>query len=242
VSELDGAFIRPKSKNDGEMAYMTGFWIGRYMVETAGLESINKMLLAYRDGKNNEEAFQAALGMSIAEFEPKFFEWAKKQVDGWGYDAETAAKFKKAYDRGEELMKANKLDEAWAAFSEASKLQPHNHMPHRRLAAIAMKQRKADDALVHLRWLIPLEFRDNRFAKSVAYMYKDMDDLPKAIEFGELAVKTDPYDPLAHDLLGELYQKANREDDAFREVEVAALLRLRKEEAEKPKTGPAKPN
>lgn len=234
ISELDSVFQRPRGKNDGEVAYMTGFWIGRYMLELAGQDAINRLLLAYRDGKTDEEAVRAAVNMGLEEFDKKFADWAKKQVENWGYDKETAAKYKKAFDRGEEKMKANQLDEAWAAFSEANQLQPYNHMPHRRLAAIAMKQKKPDAALVHLRWLVPLEFRDNRFAKSVAMLYKQQDDVAKAIEFAELAVKTDPYDPLAHDLLGELYQKAG-DERAMRETEVASLLRLRADEAAKPK-------
>jgi predicted Zn-dependent protease len=237
IAELDTVFMRPRQKHDGEIAYMTGFWIGRYMKELAGQDAINRLLLAYRDGKSDDEAVKAAVNMSVADFDAKFAEWSKKQVEKWGYDKDSAAKFKKAFDRGEEMMKANKIDEAWTSFSEATKLQPYNHMPHRRLAAIAMRQKKPDDALVHLRWLVPLEFRDNRFAKSVALMYKQQDDVPKAIEFAELAVKTDPYDPLAHDLLGELYQKAG-DERALRETEVAALLRLRAEEATKPKDAP----
>jgi tetratricopeptide (TPR) repeat protein len=239
IAELDTVFIRPKGQHDGEMAYMSGFWISRYMIETAGPVSINKLLLAYKEGKTDEEAFKIATGQSIAEFEPKYFEWAKNQVAKWGYDKESAEKYKKAFEHGEAMMKAGKMDEAWSAFSEACSLQPMNHMPHRRLAAIAMRQKRPDDALTHLRWLIPLEFRDDRFAKSIAGLYQQLGDVPKATEFAELAVKTDPYDPVAHDLLGELYQKANN-DLAAREIEVAALLRQRKTDAEKAKNAPPK--
>ncbi len=233
IDKLNEVFARPSAGQDGELAYMTGFWISRYLIATYGADSIDKLLIAYRDGLSDNDAFVRATGQPLSAIESAFSTWAADQVKSWGYDTATAEKYKKHYDRGETLVQQGKYDEAMAEYREASKLQPLNPQPHRRLAGVALKEKKYDQALPHLEWLIPLELKDNRFAKRIAGIYRDAGKIEQAIASGETAVIIDPYDPSAHDLLQELYAKAGQTDKANRESEVAKILRDRKEAARK---------
>ncbi len=233
INQLNEVFVRPKAGQDGELAYMTGFWISRYLIATYGADSIDRLLIAYRDGLLDNDAFVRATGQPLSTIESGFGDWAAEQVKSWGYDTATAANYKKHYDSGETLVQQGKLDEAVKEYQEASKLQPQNPQPHRRLAGVALKEKKYDDALPHLEWLIPLELKDNRFAKRIAGIYRDADKLDQAVASGETAVIIDPYDPTAHDLLQGLYEKAGQTEKATRESEVAKILRDRKVAASK---------
>ncbi len=223
VREMEQRFASQKSPTDGEMAYMEGLWIVEFLCEKHGPDAIVKLLAAYGQGLEDEPAIKQATGQTLAEFEPAFFSWARQRVANWGYDKATAEKFKAAFDEGEQRLKASLFQQAIESFLIASKLQPLNPQPHRRLAGLYLKLKQPQLALEHIQWLIPLELQDNRYAKRVARVYQDAHDLTKAIEFAGTAVQIDPFDPLAHELLADLYTQSDS-PLAAQERDVARLL------------------
>ena len=110
-----------------------------------------KLLEGYKLGKSDDDAFRHAIGKPTADFDSEFAEWAKEQVKDWGYDAETLKRFDALAKTGEEQIKAGQLREAMTTWQEATKLQPHNPLPHRRLAGLHIRLGSPKEALPHLR-------------------------------------------------------------------------------------------
>lgn len=224
LSRLDRVFLRPEKSTDGEMAYMQGFWIVLYMRESAGPDSIIKLLEAYKAGNDDAGAIHAATGKDLATFEKDFFAWARDRVSTWGYDAVTQEKFDKLAERADGLVKAGKNEDALKLWEEARELQPMNSLPHRRLAGLYLRMKEPAKALPHLEALIPLELQDNTYPKRVARIYRDQKDLGKAEYFAYQAIDIDPYDVAAHELLAEIYKQTGNADGETRELRTISAL------------------
>jgi predicted Zn-dependent protease len=224
IADLSGTLLRGESKIGGEMMYMQGFWVGRYLTETYGHDSVLKLLDGYRLGKGDDDAFRHAIGKPTAEFDKEFAAWAKNEVKGWGYDAESTKTFDELAKTGEEMIAAKQLKEATDVWQQANKLQPLNPLPHRRLAGLYLRQDNPREALPHLKAFLPLELADNRYAKGIARIYRDLDETDDAVKYGMEAVYVNPYDADAHELLIELYEKAGNAEGITKEKRVIAML------------------
>jgi tetratricopeptide (TPR) repeat protein len=229
IEQIQSAMIRPRRGEDGEIAYMEGFWVSRYMRETYGEDSILNLLNAFKEGKGHSDAFVAATGKPLETFEKEFFAWAKEQVKPWGYDKETEKKFEEFVKKGQDLIKAGEYEQALEVFQEAQKLQPLNPLPHQRLAGLYLSKKINEPlkAVPHLMRVQVLELSDNRYAKRVARLYRDLGEFDRAIEYGTHALYIDPYDASAHDMMAQLYDSAGQADKARQEREVSALLKER---------------
>ena len=228
---MDALSGRAKRPNDGEIAYMTGFWIVRYIDKTIGWDAVLKLLAAYGDGKGDDDAFKAATGMNVADFHKRFSAWAKDQVKDWGYDEATTKEVETLTKEAERLTRESQWEPAIEAWQKIVDKQPMNPMPPRRLAGIYLRLEQPEEALPQLLLSLPLELQDNRFAKRIARIYDDTGDAKNALKYANAAIGIDPYDPEAHDLLGELARKAGDTGKVKQQMEVAALLRERKEKA-----------
>jgi tetratricopeptide (TPR) repeat protein len=209
---------------NGEMAYMAGAWVARWMFETHGQHAILKLLDGYRQGMSDDEAFILAIGQSVDDWRPAFVEWGKRQVEGWGYDAETKKKFDALQKEADEFTRADQLDKAAGVWEQCAALQPMNPLPPRRLAGIYLRQNDYERALPRLKQMLPLELQDNRFAKRIATIYEKAEKLDVAIEYARKAIEIDPYDAAAHDQLGRLFAKTGNEVDAAMQADLAKRL------------------
>jgi tetratricopeptide (TPR) repeat protein len=231
IIELSGSVLRPKSKIDGEMLYMQGFWVGRYLTEKYGWDSVLKLLEGYKLGKSDDDAFRYAIGKPTGEFDKEFAEWAKLQVKDWGYDAETTKRFDEIAKSGEEKIKARQFKEAMEVWQQASKLQPLNPLPHRRLAGLYIHENQPREALPHLKAFYPLELAENRFAKGISRIHRDLGEMKDAKQYALEAIYINPYDPDAHELMLEACEKSNDPDGVAREKRVMAKLEEWKNQA-----------
>ncbi|MFT3789269.1 MAG: tetratricopeptide repeat protein [Tepidisphaeraceae bacterium] len=220
------ALLRPKG-NDGEVAYMTGFWLVDFIETTYGHDAILKLLEGYRSGLSEDEVFRNALGVGLIEFQPKFDAWAREKVKGWGYDEATAKQADALAEEAKKLTEAGEFDLAAAQWVLVSKLQPMNSLPHRRLAGIFLRLNRPMDAVPHLEAVLPIELQDDRLARQLATIYRDAGKPAEALKYARMAVQIDPYDPIAHDTLAEQLDAAGEKARAEQERQVAALLRER---------------
>lgn len=215
------------TKFEGEFGYMSGFWIVRYIDEHFGWENVRTLITAYRDGKEDDDAFLAATGMNVDAFHEKFAAWSREQVKDWGYDDETKKQVKALEKEAEMFTQAAQYDKAAEKWKEIQTLQPMNALPNRRLAGIYLRERKVEQALPHLIATLPLELQDNRFAKRISRAYDELGDPAKAIEYANVAIGINPYDPDVHELLATLHEKAGDQDKAAQERAMAKLLEQR---------------
>ncbi len=226
IDKLRTFFIAPTGGPDGEIAYMTGFWIGKYIRQQFGDDAIPRLLAAYKQGMTDDQAFRQALGQSVSQFEPAFAEWAKERVRHWGYDKETTAKVQSLTVKGESLIKSRQYVKAAEVWEEIAKLRPMDMLPHQRLAGLYSTKESAnpDLAIDNLKVLQRIELRDNRYAKRIASAYKDKGELEQALAFAKQAVYVDPYDPAAHDLLQAIHAAMGNTVLAEQERQVSATL------------------
>jgi tetratricopeptide (TPR) repeat protein len=81
-----------------------------------------------------------------------------------------------------------------------------------------------DKAVEHLIALQKVDLNDNRYAKKIARVYRDLERWDDAIKYGTQAVYVDPYDADAHDLLATIYEKSGDPEKAAREKHVIEVL------------------
>lgn len=189
---------------DGEIAYMTGCWMARFIDETFGREAIVKLLDAYRDGKADDDAFVHATGLDVAAFYQRFVPWCEQLVADWGYDAQTQTKVDELTDEAKQLMSGRQYEQAIELWKQINALQPMEPLPHQRLAGLYIATNRPADALPHLEATIPVELQDNRFARRIATINKELGRIDDALKYADTAVQIDPYDPAAHALRAEL--------------------------------------
>jgi len=226
LDELTWGFIRPKKPTDRQMAYAESFWICTYIEEKYGHASILKMLDSFKAGMSEEQVFEGVLNKSRTQFYEEFLGWAKKQVASWGYDEEKSKKYDALKEKAEAMIKARQFDEALKAWEEIAAIRPVDALPHQRLAGLYLTKQinKPEKAAEHLIVLSQVELKDNRYAKRVARLYRDMAKLDDAQRFAMLAVYTDPYDSDAHELLAGIYEKSGNGKGLEREKKVMAIL------------------
>jgi len=226
MEDLTWGFVRPKKPSDRQLAYAQSYWICTYIEEKYGHDAILKMLDAFRTGASEEEGFTRVLGKSRSDFSDEFKAWTKQQIASWGYDKQTSERVDAMKEKGESLIKARQYDKAAELWEEIVKLRPVDALPHQRLAGLYLTTQvnKPEKAIAHLRVLEDVELKDNRYAKRIARLYRDQNQLPEAQKAALTAVYTDPYDLDAHQLLAEVAEKAGDEKALSREQKVIPVL------------------
>ncbi|MHC5108827.1 MAG: peptidase MA family metallohydrolase [Planctomycetota bacterium] len=86
LESIDWGFIRPRKPSDRQMAYAQSEWMCEYIVERFGYDKINDMLAQYRQGNPQADVMQAILQIDLERFSQDFVDWARKEIDLWGFD------------------------------------------------------------------------------------------------------------------------------------------------------------
>jgi tetratricopeptide (TPR) repeat protein len=74
LSTVNSGFQRPDGPDDWDMAYCQSRQYAQFLEDNWGAESLTKLLHAYRDGLETEEAILQATGLSVEEFEARYRE------------------------------------------------------------------------------------------------------------------------------------------------------------------------
>ncbi len=230
LDNITWGFIRPRRPIDRSLAYAQSYWICKYIQETYGHDAILLMLRRFREGGRQDQVFMEATGRSPSEFHEEFKAWAERQVAGWGYDPQTSAAYEALRDEAEELVRTRRYAEAIERWKRLAALRPVDALPHVRLAGLYLTSEINDPlkAIEHLTVLHKVEMKDNRYAKRIARLHRDMNRLDDAIRFAMESVHVDPYDLSAHQLLAELYEKSGDAEKLARERRtIEALQQLK---------------
>ncbi len=224
--QLTWAFIRPRRPADRQLAYAESFWICTYIEKTYGHDVILKMLAQFKSGVLQQDAFAQCLGRSQSQFFTEFCAWAKQQIAGWGYDADTQKKYDELRASGEELIQGRHYAEAIDVWQEIVTIRPMDELPHQRLAGLYLAPSIHDNAaaIEQLKILHQVDIKDDRYPKRIARLYRDSNDLPKAEQFALRAIYIDPYDLDAHQLLAEVAEKSADAPAIAREQRVIPVL------------------
>jgi tetratricopeptide (TPR) repeat protein len=226
MDNLTWGFVRPKKPSDRQLAYAQSYWICKYIEDTFGHDKMLAMLEEFRKGREQSDVFPEILGKSLTDFQTDFFAWTEKEVSTWGYDEETTKKYNTLVKEAEELVKSRQYQAALKSWQEILKLRPMDALPHQRLAGLYLTKQinQPAEAIEHLVRLHQVELHDNRYAKRIARVYRDIGQLDQAIAYATQSVYVDPYDTDAHELLQQLYEKSHNENGADRERKTLAIL------------------
>ncbi|HSV14461.1 MAG TPA: tetratricopeptide repeat protein, partial [Tepidisphaeraceae bacterium] len=235
MDALTWAFIRPRKPSDRQMAYAESFWVCTYIEQTYGHDAILKMLAEFKAGGSQEDVFPKILGRSQTEFFSEFSQWTQRQIAGWGYDEQSQKKYDELRDQAEELIKTREYPEALKLWEQIAKLRPVDQLPHQRLAGLYLSKavNEPQKAVDHLKILHQVDLKDDRYAKRIARLYRDMNKLDDARHWAMQAIYIDPYDMDAHDLMAELCEKADDAAGLAREQRVIPLLKQWMQNAKK---------
>jgi tetratricopeptide (TPR) repeat protein len=234
IDQLTWSFVRPKRPIDRQLAYAESYWICKYIEETYGHETILRMLADFHNAEPQEVAFPKETHKALPEFQKDFFEWCEKTVAKWGYDEETKKKYVKMAEEADALVAGKQYKEAVAAWQEIVKIRPVDELPHKRLAGLYLtpEVNEPENAAKELDLLAKVELKDNRYAKKIARLYRDIKKFDKAAEYGLFAIYTSPYDESAHELLADIYEKSGDNPKGLeREKRVIAMITKLKADA-----------
>ncbi|HZK79717.1 MAG TPA: tetratricopeptide repeat protein, partial [Humisphaera sp.] len=233
IDQLTWSFVRPKRPIDRQLAYAESYWICKYIEETYGHETILRLLTDFHDAEPQEVAFPKETKKSLSDFQNEFFAWCEATVAKWGYDEETSKKYKEMVAKADALVAGREYKEAIGLWEKIVEMRPVDELPHKRLAGLYLlpsinQPEKAVDELV---LLSKVALKDNRYAKRVARVYRDMNKMDEASKYALLAVYTSPYDLSAHELLKEIDEKAGGHQQSVeretRVIEEITKLRAR---------------
>jgi len=224
MDQLTWAFVRPKKASDRQLAYAESYWVVTYLEQTYGHEAVLKMLAAEKAGLLQPDVFQKVLGRSQDQFFTEFCGWARDQVSHWGYDPAS----QKRYDALKEAGESHIADKDYAAaavdWEQIAAMRPMDELPHKRLAGLYQATGQKEKAIEQLKRLHQLEVSDDRYAKAIARLYRDLGDYKNAEAYALQAVYVEPYDLAAHQLLAQMCDKAGDAAGAAREAQVVPIL------------------
>ena len=224
MDQLTWAFVRPKHPNDRQMAYAESYWVCTYIERTYGHDAILKMLAEFKAGGLQPDVFKDVLHRSQEQFFTEFCGWAKDQVSHWGYDPASQKKYDDLKAQGEAKIADKDFAGAAAVYQQIEALRPEDELPRKRLAGLYMADGDKLKAIEQFKVLHALEIRDDRYAKAITRLYRDLGDYPDAAAYALQAVYVQPYDLSAHQLLLQMDDKAGDAKGAAREEQVIAIL------------------
>ena len=244
VKDLNAGFTDPETIN---LAYYESSLLIEHIVDTHGESALHKLLRAYGEGIEGEEALTGSLGVSLDELQAAFSKTLEKKVRPLAVTLEPPSGLKAAMtdvNRAAELAKEqpnsflaqltfgrllakdNKLDEAMAALERAAKLVPMatgDESPHAIMAAIALKQKNQARAIAELEALLEHDDKDVEAARQLVSLLSENPnpDRAKLTAAYQKVVAIDPFDSATHAALGRLLLERREYPTAIRELRAA---------------------
>ncbi len=248
LKDLNAAFQDPKRI---QLAYYEGSLLVEHLVKTYGDAAMNKLLRAYGQGLDTDEALKATLNTTLADMQTgfdqtidaRFGEMRRAMAMPEGVtqigrlpaaELEAVAQqhptsFPVQMALGASLRKANQLDEAMQAFERAAALIPTaagHDGPHAQMAALA--QQKKDDArlIAELKRVVALDGNDVEAARQLAAALRTakVTDAATLRPVYQQIASVDPFDAEAHRWLGRDALERSDADAAVREFRAVVAL------------------
>jgi len=246
IAELDRGFSNPRHPAEVSDTYFQASLVFELLEARHGFQPIVDMLRAYRDGASNEEAFEAALGERLEDFQREFDAHLEDRfgaaATAVGKEAVAApgdlAAAREAVARrpgryqprmilGRALFDEGRLDDASRHFSRALELFPDYggaDGPHWYLARIREEQGAAAAAIEHYRAFVRLNESHYEARTSLARLLAQAGDAEGAGAVLHDLAHVHPYAIEDRERAAELLEASNRLAEA--EMERRAVLAL----------------
>jgi tetratricopeptide (TPR) repeat protein len=244
LKDLNAGFTDPQTIN---LAYYQSSLLIEHIVDTYGEPALHKLLRAYGEGIEGEEALEGALGVSLDDLEAAFQKKLDKEIRPLAETLEPPSGLKAAMTdltRATELAKEhpnsflaqlalgrllaedNKLDEAMTTLEKAATLVPMAtgaESPRAIMAAIALKQNNRARAIAELETMLQHDDKDIDAARQLVKLLSESPnpDRAKLTAAYEKVVAIDPFDSTTHAALGKLLLERREYPKAIRELSAA---------------------
>ena len=199
IGELNDGFMRPRFPTQIGLSYYQASLICDWIEENYGFDAILAMLAGYREGKNTEEVFQEAMGLSLESFDERFFGYLRERFgtamaalgDAPGPGGETAEEDGSGEGGPSRAPRRNLFAGQAPDLSALEKAANEN----------------PDDFRIQMTYGNAL-FAEERYAEAEAPLLRGRDLFPEFVGPGN-----------AYTLLAEIYRELERDDEAIEVLE-----------------------
>ena len=231
VSGLDWGFIRPSAPWQRHLAYAQSQWMLEYLIKQHGKAKILKMLDAFKRGLDQREVFEQVFEQTEKEFDNSFEQWARRQVDLWGFDAsaparpeETARALARDTNNPDLIARhaaalhyAGMDDDAMRSARQALKIDPANNQALFVKASLSVKSRKYDLAMSAADKAINANTQQAWPYKIMARCHLEQSDnarpdIQRAIHALTQYQRLAPHDDYSYRQLSDIYEKLGSMD------------------------------
>ena len=237
ASELDQAFLHPRSMTELQHAYVQGGLVLAMFEELVGIEGIRLMLHGYRDGVANAEVLRSVLGLTPSEIDRRFAEWlearysrvlaAIAETPAEGDPESPGGRYVEVLQTGWKALEEDDTERAESAFLEAWQIFPTHagaHSPMRGLARLALERGKPAAAADWLRRLVAVDADDLQAHRDLLAVEEQLGDPATLVDLLEATLYLQPFDIALRERLASLYEEAGRWQPAARERAAVAAL------------------
>jgi cellulose synthase operon protein C len=248
LAELNASFQDPRKIG---LAYFQASLLVEHIVATYGDEGLHKLLRAYGQGLETNEAMRTAVGADLAQMQPAF---DKRMEEKYGtirralteppkdvnlpkmpleelkaYVAKDEGNYIAQMALGVQLQRAGDFDGAVAAFKKAQALVPiaaGDDSANALLAEIAMRRRDFKGAIEALQAQVSVDFNNIGAARQLAGLMRENSVTDPAVvaPVYQRIIDIDPFDAETRTAYGRVLMKQNKADAAAREFKAVVAM------------------
>ncbi len=207
LESINWGFMRPRRPHDRQLAYAQSEWMVEYIIERWGYDVVNPMLKRFKGKQTQARVLRELLAIAEKDFDTEFGQWARKQVESWGFDLTPP-------EDVEKLRKQVKDDPKNAALTGRLAQAELDAGNHERALGIARRALELDEDNSHglaVQAEVLHLYRGNERSPAGRKQYDD-EALPA---LGKLA-KSDADNWIVHKFLGDIALDRKQYDDAER--------------------------
>jgi cellulose synthase operon protein C len=248
LAELNASFQDPRKIG---LAYFQASLLVEHIVAEYGDAGLHKLLRAYGEGLETNEAMRRAVGADLAQMQDAF---DRRMEEKFGkmrsalkeppedvslpkmpleelkaYVAKNEDNYIAQMALGVQLRKGGDLEGAVAAFRKAAALVPiagGDDSPNALLADIALQRKDNAGAIAALQGLVDADFNNVDAARRLAALMREtgVTDPARLEPVYRRVVAIDPFDADSRSALGRLLMKQNKADAASREFKAVVAM------------------
>ena len=248
LAELNASFQDPRRIN---LAYFQASLLVAHIVDTYGDEGLHKLLRAYGQGLETDDAMRQAIGVGLGDMQaafdkrmeakygkmraalkepPEGVNLARMPLDELkAYVAKDEDNYIAQMALGVQLERGGDLEGAVAAFKKAQALVPlvgGDDSPNALLAEIAIRRKDPKGAIDALQSQVDVDFNNIDAARQLAALMRDngVTEPAKVEPVYKRIVDIDPFDAESRTALGRLLMKQDKADAAVREFKAVVAM------------------
>jgi len=207
INEIDSDYFDAR-KNRADANYAAGLY-------NAALEDLSYLGKTYPDSSWVD--FKAGLNLVAKKEYQKAIAAFDRALKSDPSNVETIVNKANAY------YFSSNYEEAEKYLEEARQLDPSEPNIYNTLSLIATEREAYDEAIMQVNKALELDINNPYFNNNRGYIYLLLGDLEQAEKDINLGIKGDPQNPWAYRNKGIFYARKDRQDDALRNFEQAAL-------------------